>query len=79
MQTAQLSIGASKMLLVRRIGIRLGLLLSYKQTGATSRFHLWKGAPDLVNVKICRTIEIWYVGLKTVDVFWSFGSCFGSR
>jgi hypothetical protein len=45
------------MMLVRQIGIRLGPVLFYKQTGATSRFHLWNQAPDLVNVEICRTMD----------------------
>lgn len=53
--------------------------LFYKQTGATSRFHLWNEAPDLVNVEICRTMDEQQVGLKTVLMLSLFGKWFGSR
>jgi hypothetical protein len=77
-ETGKSSIGAKNMMLVRQIGIRLGPVLFYKQTGATSRFHLWNQAPDLVNVEICRTMDEQQVGSKAVLMLSSFGEWFGS-
>jgi hypothetical protein len=72
-ETGQFSIGAKNMMLVRQIGIRLGPVLFYKQAGATSRFHLWNEAPDLVNVENCRTMDEQQVGLKAVLMLSLFG------
>jgi hypothetical protein len=61
------------------MGVRLGPVLFYKQTGVTSRFHLWNEAPDLVNVEICRTMDEQHVDLKTVLVPSLFDNWFGCR